>query len=52
VKKEDCKAGDLVFYKGDYYSNKKKKRVHDIVHVEVYLGDNQTIGARYRKGVV
>jgi len=44
--------GDLVFYKGDYYSDKKKKRVHDMVHVEIYLGDDKTIGARFRKGTI
>ncbi len=47
------KPGDLIFYKADYYEPKtKKKRIHDMVHVEVFMGGNTTIGARFRKGCI
>eukprot|EP00762_Andalucia_godoyi_P005331 ANDGO_06803.mRNA.1 hypothetical protein PTSG_04199 len=45
--------GDLIFYSGTYYPEKKaKNHPHNMVHVEVYLGNGRTLGARYQTGVV
>ncbi|CAG9332009.1 unnamed protein product [Blepharisma stoltei] len=55
VNYEDMKPGDLVFLSGTYYSPKMKKQIHDMVHVEIFLGGEtgeQTIGARWWKGRV
>jgi cell wall-associated NlpC family hydrolase len=51
---ETAQPGDLVFYSGAYYSDKKRKQKHDMVHVEILLGNGsrQTIGARWQKKVV
>lgn len=50
---ETMQPGDLVFYTGDYVSPKAKKQKHDMVHVEIWLGDGEkTIGARWHKGHV
>merc|ERR1740117_8948 len=59
---EQLEPGDLVFIKGDYYSDSKPQK-YGIVHVEVFLGDSEwagehratgeaTIGARWQKGIV
>ena len=51
---EKTKPGDLVFYSADYFPNmKRKKHIHDMVHVEILLGDGEkTIGSRKKKSVV
>ena len=48
---EKMKPGDLIFYRAKFYNPKKSKaQKHDMVHVEVYLGDKDykyaTIGSR------
>ena len=47
---EKMKPGDLIFYRAKFYNPKKSKaQKHDMVHVEVYLGDKDykyaTIGS-------
>ena len=49
---EQLKPGDMVFYLGTYVNPKTKPQKHDCVHVEVYIGDGRTLGARWGKGVV
>ena len=51
---EQLQPGDLVFYTGIYYPDKyKKQQLHNIVHVEIYLGPGETtIGSRDSYGVV
>ncbi|XP_013402524.1 protein polyglycylase TTLL10 isoform X3 [Lingula anatina] len=52
-KEEDMKPGDLVFIAATYYNPKSKKQRHDMVHVEIWLGDGpKTIGARWQRGKV
>eukprot|EP01147_Barroeca_monosierra_P003347 gene3347-6019_t len=53
IPKHEMKPGDLVFISGTYFSTKSKKQKHDIVHVEIWLGDGEkTIGARHQCGVI
>jgi len=55
LKEEEMKPGDLVFYSAIYFSDKKKKQKHNMVHVEIFMGGEtgeQSIGARWQKGVV
>ena len=48
---EDMKPGDLVFISGTYFNSKSKQHPHDMVHVEIWLGDGvKTIGARWHRG--
>lgn len=50
---ELMQPGDLVFISATYYNPKSRKQRHDMVHVEVWLGDGiKTIGARWQTGVV
>lgn len=53
---EKMRPGDLVFFKGIYFPEKKlRPQKHDIVHVEIFVGGETgkaTIGARWGKGVV
>ncbi|XP_065834366.1 protein polyglycylase TTLL10-like [Oscarella lobularis] len=50
---EDMKPGDLVFISGTYFNSKSKQHPHDMVHVEIWLGDGvKTIGARWHRGHV
>lgn len=52
-KLEDLKPGDLIFIEGKYYNEKLKPQIHDIVHVEIYLGpQEQTLGARLQHGAI
>lgn len=47
------KPGDLIFYSGLYYpDHAKKQQTHNMVHVEIYLGGEKTIGSRETCGVV
>ncbi|CAH1775899.1 unnamed protein product [Owenia fusiformis] len=53
LEEKDMKPGDLVFISAIYNNKKSKKQPHNMVHVEVWLGDGpKTIGARWQKGVV
>jgi len=51
----ELEPGDLVFYYGKYYSPTAKPQPGDVVHVEVYLGDElgtgpeSVIGSRFGK---
>ncbi|KAL8601741.1 hypothetical protein ACOMHN_033917 [Nucella lapillus] len=47
------KPGDLVFMTGTYVNGKHKKQRHNMMHVEVWLGEGaRTIGARWNNGKV
>ncbi|XP_076451804.1 uncharacterized protein LOC143287581 isoform X3 [Babylonia areolata] len=47
------RPGDLVFMTGTYTNGKHKKQRHNMLHVEVWLGEGgKTIGARWNKGKV
>jgi len=50
---EEMRPGDLIFYSGIYYPEKNlKQKVHNMVHVEIYMGEGKSLGARWGKGVV
>jgi hypothetical protein len=53
---DQLRPGDLIFYEGAYLSKRSKPQKHNIVHVEVFLGDGETgeecIGSRYHRGKV
>ncbi|XP_064611036.1 uncharacterized protein LOC135475177 [Liolophura sinensis] len=50
---QQMKPGDLVFISATYFNPKAKRQRHDMVHVEIWLGDGpKTIGARWQKGKV
>ncbi|KAG9332757.1 hypothetical protein JZ751_014856 [Albula glossodonta] len=47
------RPGDLVFISWTYFSPFMKRQPHDIVHVEVWLGEGEkTVGARWHQGKV
>ena len=49
----DMKHGDLVFISATYFDKKRKRQIHDMVHVEVWLGNGEsTVGSRWFKGTV
>ena len=51
----ELKPGDLIFYEGNYASQRSKGQKHNCVHVEIFLGGETgeaTIGARFFKGSV
>jgi hypothetical protein len=35
---QDLLPGDLIFVQGRYHDSKKKRPLHDIVHVEIFVG--------------
>lgn len=52
---EDLKPGDLIFYSATYYDTTKRRQLHDMVHVEIFIGGptgEQSLGARWHKGTV
>jgi len=51
---EKTKKGDLVFYSADYFPGKKRKKfIHDMVHVEILTGEGEkTIGSRKKDSTV
>ncbi|XP_057303640.1 protein polyglycylase TTLL10-like [Hydractinia symbiolongicarpus] len=53
IKKEDLKPGDLVFISGIYVNKKSKVHSHNMVHVEIWVGEGEkTIGSRWKDGKV
>ena len=51
---EKTQKGDLVFYSADYFPGKKRKKfIHDMVHVEILTGEGEkTIGSRKKDSTV
>ena len=51
---EKIQKGDLVFYSADYFPGKKRKKfIHDMVHVEILTGEGEkTIGSRKKDSTV
>ena len=49
---EEMVPGDLVFYSATYYEHlKKKPQIHNMVHVEIYVGPGEeTVGSRWNNG--
>jgi hypothetical protein len=46
---DELKPGDLIFTSAPYYSDKRKRQRHDMVHVEIFVGGASgrgTIGSR------
>ena len=57
ITESELKTGDLIFYEGTFFSSRSKKQKHNIVHVEIFMGElgtekESTIGARYQRGVI
>ncbi|GFR77985.1 protein polyglycylase TTLL10-like isoform X4 [Elysia marginata] len=51
--KRQMRPGDLVFMTGEYTNPKKKKQRHNMLHVEIWLGEgDKTIGSRWNNGKV
>ncbi|GFO22073.1 hypothetical protein PoB_004857800 [Plakobranchus ocellatus] len=51
--KRQMRPGDLVFMTGDYTNPKKRKQRHNMLHVEIWLGEgDKTIGSRWNNGKV
>ncbi|KAH9504448.1 hypothetical protein Btru_063669 [Bulinus truncatus] len=50
---DQLKPGDLVFMTGIYNNPKSRRQHHNMVHVEIWLGDgHKTIGSRWNSGKV
>ena len=51
---EKTQKGDLVFYSAEYFPGKKRKKfIHDMVHVEILTGEGEkTIGSRKKDSTV
>ncbi|XP_054857745.1 uncharacterized protein LOC129344861 [Eublepharis macularius] len=50
---EHLKPGDLVFISGTYFDTQRARQPHDIVHVEIWLGEEKrSLGARWKGGKV
>ncbi|XP_060115577.1 uncharacterized protein LOC132587316 [Heteronotia binoei] len=50
---EHLKPGDLVFISGTYFDPQRTRQAHDIVHVEIWLGEEErSLGARWKTGKV
>lgn len=52
---EAMKPGDLIFYSGTYFEPKKRRQIHDMVHVEIFLGGEtgeKSLGSRWVEGCV
>ena len=51
--KEQMRPGDLVFISGTYFKEGRKQQIHNMVHVEIWMGDgDKTLGARNQRGVI
>ncbi|XP_063173563.1 uncharacterized protein LOC134507070 [Candoia aspera] len=50
---DHLKPGDLIFISGVYFDPQRKRQPHDIVHVEIWLGEGErSLGARLKHGRV
>ncbi|XP_077167321.1 inactive polyglycylase TTLL10 [Paroedura picta] len=50
---EHLKPGDLIFISGTYFDTQRIRQAHDIVHVEIWLGEEErSLGARWKTGKV
>ncbi|XP_013911852.1 PREDICTED: uncharacterized protein LOC106541050 [Thamnophis sirtalis] len=48
---DHLKPGDLIFISGVYFDPQRKRQPHDIVHVEIWLGEGErSLGARRKHG--
>lgn len=55
IKFEQMQPGDLIFYSAKYYDTKRKKQLHGMVHVEIFIGGmsgEQTLASRIQSGFV
>jgi len=53
IKFEDMKPGDLIFYSSPKEALKKKPRLHNMIHVEIFLGEGEkSLGSRTKKSTV
>jgi hypothetical protein len=52
LQEEDLKPGDIIFYSAYYYDKRIKPFPHDMVHVELYMGEGKSLGARWQKGAI
>ncbi|ETE72194.1 Protein polyglycylase TTLL10, partial [Ophiophagus hannah] len=48
---DHLQPGDLIFISGVYFDPQRKRQPHDIVHVEIWLGEGErSLGARRKRG--
>ena len=53
IKFEEMQPGDLIFYSSPKESLKKKPRIHNMTHVEIFLGEGEkSLGSRNKKSTV
>ena len=53
ITEEQAKPGDLIFYRGKNRPGVNMKvQKHDMVHVEVYLGESKSIGSRFNNRTI
>jgi len=53
---QELEPGDLIFISGVYFDEKRKRKPHDMTHVEMYFPCGprmcETIGSRHKRGCV
>uniref|UniRef100_A0ACB8EEF2 Uncharacterized protein n=1 Tax=Sphaerodactylus townsendi TaxID=933632 RepID=A0ACB8EEF2_9SAUR len=50
---EHLEPGDLIFISGAYFDTQRPRQPHDIVHVEIWMGEGErSLGARWTTGKV
>ena len=53
IKFEEMQPGDLIFYSSKKEGLKKKPRIHNMTHVEIFLGEGEkSLGSRNKKSTV
>ena len=53
IKFEEMQPGDLIFYSSPKESLKKKPRIHNMTHVEIFLGEGEkSLGSRNKTSTV
>ena len=53
IKFEEMQPGDLIFYSSPKEQFKKKPRIHNMTHVEIFLGEGEkSLGSRNKKSTV